>query len=140
MNSNDAIAEDPARLVLGLCRSMSERDVEGIGVRLASDAIWTIVGRPDRFPFGGTQSKNDFLKGIRISLSGFDRFRFDVVHWAQNQNTVFIEALVQGEGPGAARYSNRYLMRFLVRDGMIAEVLEHYDPFEALVYVEQLSK
>jgi hypothetical protein len=30
-------------------------------------------------------------------------------------------------------------MRFIVYDGLITEALEHYDPFEALAFVEQLS-
>jgi hypothetical protein len=30
-------------------------------------------------------------------------------------------------------------MRFIVRDACITDVLEHYYPLEALVFVEQLS-
>jgi ketosteroid isomerase-like protein len=132
-------ATGAAAPVLALCRAMSARDFDGVGEHLAPDATWTIVGRPDRFAFGGPQTRPQFLDGLRASLPGFERFRFDVLAWAQNGDVVFVEAVAEGQGPGAARYSNRYLMRFTIRDGLIAEVLEHYDPFEALAYVEQVT-
>jgi ketosteroid isomerase-like protein len=121
-----------------LCRAISARDFAAVEARLAADATWTIVGRPDRFPFGGPQTKPQFIEGLKASLPGFTEFRFDVLTWAQNGEVVFVEAQGEGRGPGEARYSNRYLIRFVVHDGLIVQALEHYDPFEALAYVEQL--
>ena len=125
--------------VAKLCRAMNARDVDAIAAQLAPDAVWTIVGRPDRFAFGGPQKKPQFIEGLRASLQAFDSFSFEVLSWARNDETVFVEARVEARGPGPARYSNHYLMRFIVRDELITEVLEHYDPFEALAFVEQLS-
>jgi len=65
----------------------------------------------------------------QVSRSSDSRF----VSWAQNGDTVFVEADGEGHGPGSAHYSNHYLLRFIVREGLIVDVLEYYDPFEALV-------
>jgi limonene-1,2-epoxide hydrolase len=140
MNSSQATAFAAAsRPVAELCRAMNARDVDTIATLLAPDAVWTIVGRPDRFAFGGPQEKFQFVAGLRASLKGFVSFSFDVLSWARNEEAVFVEARVDARGPGEARYTNHYLMRFIVRDELIAAVLEHYDPFEALAFVEQLS-
>ena len=128
-----------SRPVAELCRAMNGRDYDSIAAQLAPDAVWTIVGRKDRFPFGGPQKKAQFIEGIKGSLSAFESFSFDVVAWAKNGETVFVEAKVKARGPGTASYSNHYIIRFIVRDGLIKDALEHYDPFEALVYVEQLT-
>ena len=122
-----------------LCRAMNARDLQGIAEQLAPDAVWTIVGRKDRFPFGGPQPKTQFVEGLKASLPAFESFTFDVQSWAKNGETVFVEARVRGRGPGGASYSNHYLIRFIVHDGLIVEALEHYDPFEALAFVEQLT-
>jgi ketosteroid isomerase-like protein len=140
MNSSRAAGlSNASRPVAELCRAMNARDVDAIAAQLAPDAVWTIVGRPDRFAFGGPQTKPQFVQGLRGSLAAFDSFSFDVLSWARNEETVFVEARVVARGPGAAHYSNHYLMRFIVYDGLITEALEHYDPFEALAFVEQLS-
>jgi ketosteroid isomerase-like protein len=125
--------------VAELCRAMDARDFDAIAAQLAPDAIWTIVGRKDRYQFGGPQRKDEFVAGIKTSLPYFEQFSFDVLAWAKNGDTVFVEAQVRALGPGTASYSNRYIIRFTVRDGLIKEALEHYDPFEALAYVEQLA-
>ena len=140
MAPNLTAVSSPAELVREFCCTISSRDFDKIAVQLAADANWTVVGRPDRFAFGGTQSKAKFLEGIRATWPTFDQFQFDVLSLAQNGDVVFVEARAEGRGPGAARYSNHYLMRFIIRDGLVVDVLEHYDPFEALAYVEQLSE
>jgi ketosteroid isomerase-like protein len=128
-----------SRAVGELCRAMDARNVPVIAAQLSDDAVWTIVGRPDRFAFGGPQPKAGFVEGLQGSLAAFEAFSFTVESWAKNGDTVFVEAQVEALGPGGARYSNHYLIRFLLRDGLIIQALEHYDPFEALVFVEQLS-
>ncbi len=125
--------------VAELCRAMNARDYQAVGDQLAADAVWHIVGRKDRFPFGGPQQKTQFIEGLKTSLSGFESFNFDVVSWAANGDLVFAEARASGRTAGGATYSNHYLMRFILRDGRITDVLEHYDPFEALAFVEQLT-
>ena len=130
---------EAARPVAELCRGLHERNFRKISEQLAPDVVWTIVGRPDRFQFGGPQNKTQFLQGIQAALPTFEHFSFEVLSWARNDAIVFIEAQVDGRGPGTLEYTNRYLVRFITRDGLITSALEHYDPFEALAFVEQLS-
>lgn len=125
--------------VARLCDGLNRRDLTLIAEQLGPEARWTIVGRPDRFPFGGTRERSDMLQRLADSLGGFAEFAFEVISAAGNDDVAFIEARVHGRGAGDAVYSNHYLMHFTFRDGLIADVLEHYDPFEALAYVEQLS-
>ena len=140
MNTQQAAAFlDASRPVAELCLAMNVRDFDAIAAQLAPDAVWTIVGRKDRFPFGGAQKKAQFIEGIKSSMPGFESFTFDVVAWAKNGETVFVEAKVRARGPGTASYSNHYIIRFIVRGGLIHDALEHYDPFEALVCAEQLT-
>ena len=139
MNTQQAAAFlEASRPAAELCRAMNARDIQGIADQLAPDAVWTIVGRKDRFQFGGAQRKTQFVESLKKALPDFESFSFDVLSWAKNGETVFVEAKVEARGPCAASYSNRYLIRFIVRDGLIVEALEHYDPFEALAFVEQL--
>ena len=120
-----------------LMRGFQVRDVDLIAGALAPAAEWTLVGRPDRFAFGGTTTRDVFLAMLRASLPGFSSFEFTVENWAQNGDVAFVETTAVGTGPGSAAYSNHYLFRFVLHDGLIVRALEHYDPFEALAYVEQ---
>lgn len=130
---------EASRPVAELCRAMDARDVQRIADQLAPEAVWSIVGRKDRFPFGGPQPRTQFIEGLQASLPTFESFTFEVLSWAKNGDTVFVEARVEGRSPSGAGYSNHYLIRFIVRDGLIVEALEHYDPFEALAFIEQLT-
>jgi len=133
-----AALDNVAAPVAQLCRAMDARDVDGVAQVLGPGATWTIVGRSDRFPFGGMQDRAQFLEGLTGSLGTFESFAFTVLAAAQAGDVAFVEATAEGMAANGASYSNRYLMRFTLNDGLIAEVREHYDPFEALAYVEQL--
>lgn len=122
-----------------LCKALDRRDLPLLAAQLGPQARWTIVGRPDRFAFGGSRHRAEMIDSITASLSGFRDFTFEIVAAAQAGDIAFVEAIAHGAGPGDAIYHNRYLIRFRLDDGLISDVLEHYDPFEALAYVEQIS-
>ena len=128
-----------APCVLKLCQAIDQRDCAAIAAQLAPGAHWTIVGRTDRFPFGGTRQREQMLEELAASLAPFSSFSFKIESCAQSGDIAFVEAVAEGIGPNQARYTNRYLMKFTLADGLVAEVLEHYDPFEALAYVEQAT-
>ena len=139
----EAIPPDPlsavASCVTRLCQALDGRDLALLAAQLAPDLHWTIVGRPDRFPFGGTRPRAEMIDGIAASLGTFREFAFEVVAAAQAGDTAFVEARAKGTAAGGAIYQNLYLMRLRIRDDLVFDVLEHYDPFEALAYVEQLN-
>lgn len=123
-----------------LCEGISSRDHALVKAQLAPDASWTIVGRADRFPYGGTRGREEMLQFLVDSLTPFESFSFDVLAAAQAGCTVFVEAKASGIGAKGAPYDNRYLMRLtLAESGLVRDVLEHYDPFEALVYVDEVA-
>jgi ketosteroid isomerase-like protein len=125
--------------VVDLLRGLEQRDMDLMLRGLAPDARWTLVGKPERFVLGGTKDASEVADMLRVALPGFHRFHFEVLAWAQNGDTVFVEAITRAAGPGTAAYSNTYLMRFAMEDGLVARVLEHYDPFEALDYLDQVA-
>jgi hypothetical protein len=125
--------------VLDLLRGLESRDMDLMLKGLAPHARWTLVGKPERFVLGGTKSARDVADMLRVALPGFHQFHFEVLSWAQNGDVVFVEAITRAVGPGTATYNNTYLMRFILEDGLVTNVLEHYDPFEALDYLEQAS-
>src|SRR5579872_4961000 len=131
------IAKGAPQAVLDLLRGLETRDMDLMLRGLVPGARWTLVGKPERFALGGTKDAKDVADMLRVALPGFHEFHFEVLSWAQNGEVVFVEAITRAVGPGTAAYSNTYLMRFVLEDGLVTKVLEHYDPFEALDYLEQ---
>ncbi|MEZ5736788.1 MAG: nuclear transport factor 2 family protein [Novosphingobium sp.] len=123
--------------VLDVVDGIATRDMDRVLNGLTPDAQWTLVGRPDRFALGGTKPAAETVEMLRGALPAFHQFLFEVEAWAQNGDCIFVEAITRAVGPGTATYNNRYLMRFKLQNSRVAEVLEHYDPFEALVWIEQ---
>jgi hypothetical protein len=137
MASVTELMKDAPPAAVGLLHGLETRDMDKIAAALTPDACWTLVGRPDRFALGGTKPAAETVEMLRGALPAFHEFLFEVEGWAQNGDWVFAEAITRAVGPGAATYNNRYLMRFKLKDGLVSEVLEHYDPFEALAWLEQ---
>lgn len=135
-NVSDVMSGAPLAAI-DVIGGIASRDMDRVLGGLTSDARWTLVGRPDRFPLGGTKPAAETVEMLRGALPAFHQFLFEVEAWAQGGDRVFIEAITRAIGPGSATYNNRYLMRLTLVDGKVSEVLEHYDPFEALVWLEQ---
>lgn len=131
----DGIAPAVAEVLLGL----EARDTHRVTRALLPDVRWVMIGGGPRFPLGGAKTLGELTAILDATLGGFEDFHFEVLGWAQNGDTVFAETITRATGPGPAVYDNIYLMRFTLKGGLIADVLEHYDPFRALDYVEQLQ-
>lgn len=127
------------KAVTDLLLGLENRDMDLLRSALAPDASWTLVGKPEKFVLGGTKTRDEVVDMLRVALPGFHTFQFEVLNWAQNGDVVFAEAVTRAVGPGPAVYNNTYLMRFVLRNGLVVNVLEHYDPFQALDYLEQLG-
>jgi hypothetical protein len=137
MASVSEVMKGAPQAVVDVVDGIATRDMDRVLSGLTSDAQWTLVGRPDRFSLGGTKPASETVEMLRGALPSFHKFLFEVEAWAQNGHLVFVEAITRAVGPGTATYNNRYLMRFKLHDSRVSEVLEHYDPFEALVWIEQ---
>lgn len=118
--------------------AFSACDVDAMIALLADDCRYTVVGRPDRAPFGGTWTRTQVDAFMRPFFGGFDSFDFRIHRMVAEGDCVMIEASSEGRGPGRKRYRNSYLMLFeLDEAGLITRVMEHFDPLEVLDYMEQ---
>jgi len=125
-------------IVQQLCDAFSCRDVDAMVALLADDCRYTVVGRPDRAPFGGTWSKAQVNEFMRPFFGGFHSFDFRVHRMLAEGDCVMLEASSEGRGPGRKTYTNSYLMMFVLdAAGQISRVKEHFDPLEVLHYMEQ---
>ncbi|MGE4429718.1 MAG: nuclear transport factor 2 family protein [Sphingobium sp.] len=131
--------EANTKVVREICQSLADRNVDGIMAQLDDDANWTIVGRPDRFRFGGKSDKAGSRATLEGFLGGFSEFSFVVDSITAQDDRVAVRATSQGKGPGGAVYQNNYLMLYRLENGKVIEALEYFDPFEVLAYVEQMA-
>lgn len=129
--------EDTRRIVKEFCGRLSSRDLDGLFAHFAPGARWDIVGRPDRFAFGGEHTVENAQQMLSGFLPAFREFRFDVVQLIAENNKAVVEGRALGKGPGAKIYKNNFLMLFTLKDSKIVSISEYFDPFEVLDYVEQ---
>lgn len=134
-----SLEEANTNVIREICQSLSDKNVDGVIAHLADDANWTIVGRPDRFQFGGKSDKAGSRATLEGFLGGFTQFEFTVESYTAQDDRVAVRANSWGIGPGGARYQNNYLMLYRLKDGKVVEVFEYFDPFEVLSYVEQMA-
>jgi uncharacterized protein len=126
------------QIVQRLCDGFSACDVDAMVALLAEDCRYTVVGRADRAPFGGTWSKAQVEQFMRPFFGGFDSFAFRVCRMLAEGDCVMLEASSEGRGPGRKTYRNNYLMLFELNEaGQITRVKEHFDPLEVLHYMAQ---
>ena len=125
-------------IVRNACQCISDRDFPALFDLIDEDGTWTLPNRPDRFAYGGRYDKPGWRNLLEGFLNPFDEFRFDVHTLTAEEDRVVVEATTAGVGPGEAEYNNNYLLMFKLRDGKIYEVTESLDPFQVLVYVEQI--
>lgn len=127
------------KVVREICQFLSDKNVDGIMTHLAEDASWTVAGRPDRFPFGGTKDKAGSRAQLEGFLGGFTEFEFVPRSVTAQDERVAVQATSRGKGPGGATYQNNYLMLYSLENGKVVEVKEYFDQFEVLAYVEQMA-
>ena len=139
MQNVSEVTKGAPQAVIDILHGLESRDMDLMLRGFAPDAQWTVVGNPPRFPLGGTKAVQDVADMLRVALPAMHAFEFELAAWAQNGDFVFAEAYTRAAGPGKAIYNNSYLMRFKLRDNLVVNVLEHYDPFEALDYLEQVT-
>ena len=134
-----SLEEANTQIVREICQSLSDKNVDGVAAHLAEDASWTVVGRTDRFQFGGPRDKAGSRALLEGFLGGFSQFEFVVESTTAQDDRVAVRATSAGIGTTGAKYQNNYMMLFRLKDGKVVEALEYFDPFEVLAYVEEMA-
>lgn len=131
-----SIAENRA-LITKVAAALDARDVPTLLSCIHQDGSWSVPYRQDKFQFAGHKDKPAFAELIAFFLGGFSEFSFTVTAMTAEDDRVSIEAKSSGVGPGGSIYNNIYTMNFRIKDGLVFEAREYFDPFEVLAYVEQ---
>ena len=124
-------------LITKVCNALDTRDVPTLLSCMHEDGSWSVPYRQDKFQFAGHKDKAAFAELIAFFLGGFSEFSYKVTAMAAEGDLVFIEAKSSGIGPGGATYNHVYAKSFRIKDGLVFEAREFFDPFEVLAYVEQ---
>lgn len=122
------------KLVLQFCQHLSDRKLEEMFGLLSEDSIWSGVGRPETFKYGGPRTKQQSVVFIGGFLTSFREFRFDVQSSTAEDDRVAIEATSRGVGPGGNIYENQYILMFRCFDGKIVKITEFFDQIAVLEY------
>lgn len=131
------MSDSPKQIVTQVCQHLSDRNLDALFALIHDEGSWSIPYREDRFAYAGFRDKAGLRELLSGFLGGFDSFRFDIVNIIAEGDKVAVEATSEGEGPAAAQYRNRYLLIFLLKDGKVHTVREHFDPYQVEAYVEQ---
>jgi uncharacterized protein len=126
--------ESNKKLVLQFCEHLSNRKLEEMFDLLSEDAIWSGVGRPESFKYGGQRTKQQSIGFIGAFLTAFKEFRFDVVSSTAEHDRVAIEANSRGIGSGGSIYENEYMLMFRCAGGQISRITEFFDQISVLDY------
>lgn len=124
-------------IVLRFCEHLSERRLDDMFDMMDDNGTWTTVGDPARFAYGGKKDKAAMRGVLTGFLNPMDSFSFTVNSILSDGNEVAVEAASEGEGPGAKRYENLYIMKFVLGGGKVLSVNEFFDQTAVLDYVDQ---
>lgn len=131
------VSEQSKAIVLRFCEYLSNRQLEELFAMMHDDASWTTVGDPARFAFGGKKDKATMLNVLMGFLKPMDTFSFTVDSIVAEGGEVAIEATSHGTGPGARRYDNLYILKFVLVADKIQSINEFFDQSAVLEYVAQ---
>ena len=133
------MSEANKQLVIEAMDHLSHRRLEPLFAMIHEDGTWGIPYREDRFEYAGIRDKAGTVEQLTGFLAAFDSFVYAIEKITAEGDTVMVEATSVGVGPGTARYENRYMKSFVIRDGKLFAVREYLDPFAVYAYIEQLT-
>jgi len=128
--------EKNRNIVLDFCKHLSACNVDAMFELFSDKGSWQMVGRNDKFPFGGIYDRDAAYNQLATFLSAFDTFEFNVTGVTAEKDRVAIQATSTGKGPGNKQYKNRYIMQYCLDNGKIISIDEFFDPFEVFAYIE----
>lgn len=126
-------------VVRAIIAALANRDIETVLSHMHEEGLWSVPYRTDCFPYG-IKTKIEFGQRAGAFLATFSEFDMQIQSIITEGDRVAVEATSVGVGPGGENYANIYHMSFVMRDGMAYNVLEFFDPFPALEYLEQLKR
>jgi len=132
------MSEANKKIVLEALDHLSNRRLEPLFAMIHEDGTWGIPYREDRFEYAGVHDKAGAVAQLTGFLSAFDSFVYTVEKIVAEGDTVMVSSTSVGVGPGTARYENRYMKSFVIRDGKLFAVREFLDPFAVYAYIEQI--
>jgi ketosteroid isomerase-like protein len=122
----------PERSAGALARAMldrfSARDVPAVLDLWADDGVWEFPFAPPGFP-PRLEGKEAIRAFQAPAVDGIERLEYhDVEVYELTPSETFVEFRTEARLLSGATYSNRYVARFVARDGLIAYVREWFDP------------
>lgn len=118
--------------------AMARGDGAGALALLAPDALWWMPSDE----IGGVTRTRDDMVAVFTLFGGMYREppRMELVSLTAEGDRVALEKSARGgETFGGARYDNDYFMLFRLRDGLIVEVREYFDPRQVEPLVAELQ-
>jgi ketosteroid isomerase-like protein len=120
--------DDPrASMLRDLLDALGTLDFERVGRMVATDAVF-------EFPYGThppLRGREAIVAFLNASMAGFVSemtFTVQAVHPAEDPELAFAEYTSVGRLTNGGAYANRYVAALRVRDGLICEFKEFYNP------------
>lgn len=132
-------AEQNRKVVETIVTALSNRDMDTVLAHVHDKGTWSVPYRTDRFPYG-IKTKVEFGERAAAFFSTFSKFEMRPESIIAEGDRVAVEATTVGVGRGGEKYSNIYHISFVMKDGKAYRVLEFFDPFPALDYLEQIRR
>lgn len=127
--------DESRRIVLEFCSHLANRDTAAMKMLVTDDAIWWMVGRPDRLPFAGAKPFDEMLVAFEQFVGQLETFTYTVTGVTAEGERVAVEAVAEGQ-LGDRRYNNTYLNQFVLKNGRISLMREFMDLTEVFAFME----
>lgn len=102
---------------------------------IADNGTWTIVGKPDTFPFAKEYDKAGICELLINFVGSFESFSYRILSMTAEDNRVVVEGESEGVGKNGKTYTNKYLMLYRLENGKVVSAKEFLDQLEVLNYV-----